>query len=112
MGRGGQLNNEKNMSQIRCFDNTYQTAYPQIVKARHIKLAFGAENKAKDEGNNEARVSAYRATKNDHDLFKPRRAAVAKSFDFTVSDRSGIPRTGRNFNDSSEGGRSNMSKMN
>ena len=41
MGRGGALNNEKNMSQIRCADQTYQKAFPEVVKARHIKLAFG-----------------------------------------------------------------------
>ena len=43
MGRGGRLNNEKNMSAIRCEDDTYQNAYPKIVKARYHKpLALGS----------------------------------------------------------------------
>ena len=42
MGRGGPLNNEKNMSAIRCVDNTYQKTIPHIVKARHLKLALGS----------------------------------------------------------------------
>jgi len=31
--------NEKNKSQIRCKGNTYNQPYPQIVRARHVKLA-------------------------------------------------------------------------
>ena len=116
MGRGGPLNNEKNMSQIRCPNNTYQQAYPQIVKARHMKLDLNASGK-----DNEARMTKYNATnKNDLDMFKPRRAAVAKSFDFTVSDSSGGGMPGatsrRNMYNSSLGsgtigGRSDISKM-
>ena len=30
VGRGGKLNNAKNMSQIRCHENTYNQPYPQI----------------------------------------------------------------------------------
>lgn len=44
VGRGGVLNNEKNMSQIRCMANTYQKAYPQMVKARHMQLSFDDNN--------------------------------------------------------------------
>ena len=90
MGRGGQLNNEKNMSQIRCPENTYQQAYPQIVKARHMKLEAldGSENKAIDGNRNEARVT-FQETGKDTELFKPRRAVVAKSYDFTTGAESG-----------------------
>ena len=81
-----------------------------------MKLAFGSGPDNSKESNNEARMTKYNATKNDLDMFKPRRAAVAKSFDFTVSDSSGLPRTGRNMYNSSIGsgtlgGRSDISKM-
>ena len=38
MGRGGALNNEKNMSQIRCVEDTYMKASPNMVRTRHMKL--------------------------------------------------------------------------
>ena len=39
MGRGGSLNNEKNMSQIRCVEDTYMKASPNMVRTRHMKLS-------------------------------------------------------------------------
>jgi hypothetical protein len=41
MGRGGNLNNQKNMSTIRCQEETYSKPYPKVVKARHMKLEIG-----------------------------------------------------------------------
>ena len=38
MGRGGALNNEKNMSQIRCVEDTYMKPSPNMVRTRHIQL--------------------------------------------------------------------------
>ena len=104
MGRGGRLNNEKNMSQIRCVDNTYQQMYPNIVKARHIKLAFGDKtNTNYGKKDNEAA-----SNRNDLDMFKPRRAAVTKSYDFTSN--SGM-RTRNQLGGSEAGNSSVISKM-
>ena len=51
VGRGGPLNNQKNISQIRCPANSNRAAVqnPQVIKARHVKLAVGGRSGSEEE---------------------------------------------------------------
>ena len=43
VNKGGAITNEKNMSSLRCQENTYQKPYSKVIKSRHRKLTVDVD---------------------------------------------------------------------